>query len=214
MTPRRWIKMNSNTKGRIYCQQNIRQKSVLHSHRFSFTGYDHTQRNVYVPPKFLLPFLFTRFFSISFVVRRLRNHPDDVSYQLTVPYKGSPQNHSTQGLQKIRCNRGFCISSFPLSSIRDASLSKTANMFNSAPWARTTQEKPVSKGPSGSLPYWHKCHTWESWAHVLCPQSQWVHQLRLNLASPWDLNLVSVPSSQLQTQGTGKARHLSVSREI
>lgn len=78
MTPWHWIKMHSNVKGRIYCQQNIRQKSVLHSHCFSFTGYDHTHRNVYVPPKFLLPFLFTQFFSISFAVRRLQNHPDVV----------------------------------------------------------------------------------------------------------------------------------------
>lgn len=69
MTPQHWIKMHSNIKGRTYCQQNRRRKSVLHSPCFYFTGYYQTHSDFHVPPKFLLPFLFTRFSSISFAVR-------------------------------------------------------------------------------------------------------------------------------------------------
>lgn len=98
----------------------------------------YTQRRpVPVPPNVLLPSLFTQFFSISFAVKLLQNHPDLVSYQLTVSYNDSPQNHSIQGLQqKILCNTGFCVSSFSLSPIGDASLRKTANTFSEAPSAR------------------------------------------------------------------------------
>lgn len=153
--------------------------------------------------------IFFFFFFISFPAGLLQNHPDVLKYQPSVRSNDSLQHCSIQCLwQKILYN------TLPPSSTGNAYLRKTAKTFSQAPSAPTTKEKPVCEGRAGLSPTGANVTLVLSSARLICPESQGVHQFRLNLASPWDLNLVSVPSSPLQTRGREKARHLGVSREI
>lgn len=79
---------------------------------------------------------------------------------------------------------------------------ETCSGIQPVPGTETTTKKPVCRGTRVSALLTETSYS-SVFSSSSTPLVSGVHQLRLNLASPWDLNFMSVPSPGLQTRGTG-----------